>query len=79
MEWFQTVSQREKDNRGKQEYEIIYEKYCCIVPWDTVHAAKYKRTSFCLPENVISQSVLLQDHMTKEKKKEGWGEKQEKW
>lgn len=24
-----------------------------------MHAAKYKRTSFCLPENVIIQSVLL--------------------
>lgn len=31
---------------GNGNAKIVYEKYCCIVPWDTVHAAKQKRYYF---------------------------------
>jgi len=44
---------------GNGNAKIVYEKYCCIVPWDTMHAAKHKRDPIFLPVNVIIQSVLF--------------------
>lgn len=35
-----------------------------------MHAAKHKRTSFCLPENVIIQSVLLTQPKKRKKRVE---------